>query len=460
MTLSFAPERIERWPLERLRPYARNAKTHGDDQVAKIAASMAQFGWTVPVLVGGDGEVIAGHGRILAASHLGLTDAPVIVLDHLTEAQRRAYRIADNKLTELGAWDESMLAGELQELLAEDFDLSLVGFSDAELDALLAGGGDADGGSEGEDEVPEAPADPVSRPGDLWLLGPHRLICGDSTVATDVERVLNGVTPLLMVSDPPYGVEYDPSWRNRAGAASTRRTGKVLNDDRADWREAWALFPGDVAYVWHGALHATTVAESLLAAGFAIRSQIIWAKERLVLSRGDYHWQHEPCLYSVRKTGKAHWAGDRKQTTLWQISSRDQDAETVHGTQKPVECMRRPILNNSSPGQAVYEPFMGSGTTLIAAETTGRVCLGVELNPAYVDVAVERWQRFTGKAAFLDGSGATFGDLGKARLPVATGSAAVLTSAAGGHSVAPKRQAGSEGDGVAHKGCRRAATGV
>lgn len=408
MTFSFGPESIERWPLERLKPYARNAKTHGDDQVAKIAASMAQFGWTVPVLVAGDGEVIAGHGRILAATHLGLTEAPVIVLDHLTEAQRRAYRIADNKLTELGAWDEMLLADELQELLAEDFDLSVVGFSDAELDQLLAGEGDAERSRDGEDQVPEAPVDPVSRPGDLWLLGPHRLLCGDATVATDVERLLGGVTPLLMVSDPPYGVEYDPSWRNNAGAASTRRTGKVLNDDRADWREAWALFPGDVAYVWHGALHAATVAESLEAAGFAIRSQIIWAKERLVLSRGDYHWQHEPCWYAVKKACKGHWAGDRKQTTLWQISSRDQDAETVHGTQKPVECMRRPILNNSSPGQAVYEPFMGSGTTLIAAETTGRVCLGVELNRAYVDVAIERWQRFSGKAAVLDGVGESF----------------------------------------------------
>ena len=203
-----------------------------------------------------------------------------------------------------------------------------------------------------------------------------------------------------------------PAWRNKAGAAATRRTGKVLNDDRADWREAWALFPGDVAYVWHGALHAATVAESLEVAGFAIRSQIIWAKERLVLSRGDYHWQHEPCAYAVRRGGKGHWAGDRKQTTLWQISSRGtRTPDTVHGTQKPVECMRRPILNNSSPGQAVYEPFMGSGTTLIAAETTGRVCLGIELNPAYVDVAVERWQRFTGQAAVLTGDERTFDDL-------------------------------------------------
>jgi DNA modification methylase len=347
---------------------------------------------------------------------LGLTDAPVIVLGHLTEAQRRAYRLADNRLTELGTWDEALLSAELQDLLAEDYDLSLIGFDDGELQALLAGDGEPEAGySETEDDVPEPPENPVSRPGDLWVLGKHRLLCGDSTVVTDVERVLKGVKPLLLISDPPYGVEYDPNWRNQAGAAKTKRTGKVLNDDRADWREAWALFPGDVAYVWHGALHAATVAESLEACGFNIRSQIIWAKDRLVLSRGDYHWQHEPCWYAVRAKGKGHWAGDRKQTTLWQIASKDQDATTVHGTQKPVECMRRPILNNSSPGQAIYEPFMGSGTTLIAAETTARVCYGIELNPAYVDVAVERWQVFTGQRAVLESSGQMFDELAAER---------------------------------------------
>ena len=412
MTLAFAPERIETWPLAKLQPYAKNAKVHGADQVAKIAASMAEFGWTVPCLVAEDGELIAGHGRVLAAIQLGLTEAPVIVLGHLSEAQRRAYRIADNKLTELGGWDEALLSAELQDLLTEDYDLSLIGFDDGELEALLNVSTEPEAGPrEGEDDVPETPEAPISRVGDLWVLGNHRLLCGDSTVATDVERLLGTVRPLLMVTDPPYGVEYDPSWRNQAGAAKTKRTGKVLNDDRADWREAWALFPGDVAYVWHGALHAATVAESLETAGFTIRSQIVWAKDRLVLSRGDYHWQHEPCWYAVKKTGKGHWAGDRKQTTLWQIANRDQDADTVHGTQKPVECMRRPILNNSSPGQAVYEPFMGSGTTLIAAETTGRVCLGIELNPAYVDVAVQRWQKFTGQEAVLDGTGESFGDL-------------------------------------------------
>lgn len=247
----------------------------------------------------------------------------------------------------------------------------------------------------------------------------HRIVCGSSTEADTVAKVLGDVRPHLMVTDPPYGVEYDPGWRNQAGAASTRRIGKVLNDDRADWREAWSLFPGDVAYVWHGALHAATVAESLVAEGFTIRSQIIWAKERLVLSRGDYHWQHEPAWYAVRSSGTGHWAGDRKQTTIWRISSKDQDTDTVHGTQKPVECMKRPIENNSSPGQAVYEPFSGSGTTIIAAEMTGRHCHAVELSPAYVDVAVKRWQDFTGQQATLEGDGRSFDEVAGERCKAA-----------------------------------------
>jgi DNA modification methylase len=209
-----------------------------------------------------------------------------------------------------------------------------------------------------------------------------------------------------MVTDPPYGVGYDPEWRHRAGVNNSARVGAVRNDDRADWSDAWALFPGNIAYVWHGALHAMTVAQSLEKNGFDIRAQIIWAKERLVIGRGHYHWQHEPCWYAVR--GNGNWTGDRKQTTLWSISSRDQDAETVHGTQKPVECMRRPVLNNSSPGECVYDPFLGSGTTLIAAETCGRSCLGIELSPAYVDVAIRRWQAFTGKRAVRECDGSAF----------------------------------------------------
>ncbi|OUS03999.1 DNA methylase [Rhodobacterales bacterium 52_120_T64] len=416
MDLVFAPNEIETWPLKRLHAYANNAKMHGTDQIAKIAASMAKFGWTVPCMVADDGELIAGHGRVLAATLLGLTEVPVIRLGHLDEAERRAYRIADNKLTEMGEWDDALLREEIAGLLAEDFDLSLLGIADEDLDALLRDPDELDGATEGEDDIPETPVAPVSVSGDIWQMGSHRLICGDSTSADVVGRLLGDVKPLLMVSDPPYGVEYDPGWRNQTGASATKRTGKVLNDDRADWREAWSLFPGDVAYVWHGALHAATVAESLEAVGFKVRSQIIWAKDRLVLSRGDYHWQHEPCWYAVKKTGKGHWAGDRKQTTLWQIANKDQDAETVHGTQKPVECMRRPILNNSNLGQTIYEPFMGSGTTLIAAETTARVCFGIELNPAYVDVTVERWQQFSGEAAVLDGDGRSFDEIKNARV--------------------------------------------
>jgi len=402
---------VEMWQVADLAPYAKNARWHPPEQIDQIAASMERFGFTIPMLVAEDGTIIAGHGRLMAAAQLGLAEVPVMVARGWSEEDRRLYTLADNRLAEIAEWDPEMLRIEIGELRA-DFgieDMSLIGFSAEDLadilpEALL----DATGGLTDPDDVPEVPETPVTRPGDLWLLGKHRLLCGDSTVATDVEKVLHGVTPLLMCTDPPYGVEYDPSWRNQVGAAKTKRTGKVLNDDRADWREAWALFPGEVAYVWHGALHAREVIESLEACGFSLRSQIIWAKERLVLSRGDYHWQHEPCAYAVKKTGKGHWAGDRKQTTLWQIPSKDQDAKTVHGTQKPVECMRRPIENNSSPGQAVYEPFMGSGTTLIAAEISGRVCFGIELNPAYVDVAVERWQQFTGEDAVLSGSDETF----------------------------------------------------
>jgi DNA modification methylase len=261
------------------------------------------------------------------------------------------------------------------------------------------------------DDVPETPRQPVSQSGDLWLLGKHRLICGDSTNAEDVARVLAGVKPHLLVSDPPYGVAYDPAWRSQLPdhANVDLARGTVLNDDRADWREAWSLFPGDVIYVWHGALHAATVAESLEACGFSIRSQIVWDKTRLVIGRGDYHWQHEPCWYAVRKGKKGHWSGERTQTTVWQIPHRK--SETGHGTQKPVECMKRPIENNSSPGQAVYEPFCGSGTTIIAAEITGRVCHAIELNPAYVDVTITRWQDFTGEAATLEATGQSFEEM-------------------------------------------------
>ena len=393
---------LEQRAVADLIPYARNARTHSDTQVAQIAGSIREFGFNNPVLIDGDSGIIAGHGRVLAAQRLGLSTVPVIQLAHLSDAQKRAYILADNRLAEQAGWDKALLSLELADLSDLGIELTDLGFDALELDDLLR----HDAGDPREEETPPVPDRPVSRPGDLWCLGKHRLLCGDATDGAAVADLLNGIAPHLMVTDPPYGVAYDPDWRNRAGASETKRTGKVMNDDRADWREAWALFPGDVAYVWHGALHATTVADSLVASGFDIRSQIIWAKERHVLSRGHYHWQHEPCWYAVKSKG--HWSGDRKQSTLWSIPSRDQDTDTIHGTQKPVECMRRPMLNNSSPGQAVYEPFCGSGSSLIAAESCERACYAMELDPAYVDVAVQRWQAFTGEAAYLAQGEATF----------------------------------------------------
>lgn len=407
---SWPADRVERRDIESLIPYARNARTHSDEQIAQIAASMKEWGWTNPVLVDEAGMIIAGHGRVMAARKLGLTEVPVMVAVGWTEAQKRAYVLADNQLALNAGWDMSVLTNELQGLKEWDFDLSLLGFND--LDSLLA---EKTEGLTDPDDVPDAPSSPVTVPGDVWLMGKHRIVCGDSTDADVVAKALNGVKPHLMVTDPPYGVEYDPGWREKAGvAAAGTAKGKVLNDDKADWREAWALFPGDVAYVWHAGLFAGVVGESLAASGFQLRSQIIWDKGQLVLSRGDYHWEHEPCWYAVKKGAKGHWAGDRKQTTVWRIAKPKKN-ETGHGTQKPVECMKRPIENNSSPGQAVYEPFSGSGTTIIAAEMTGRSCHAIELNPAYVDVAVKRWQDFTGQLATLESDGRTFAEVAEER---------------------------------------------
>ncbi len=414
--------KIEMWPVEDLVPYVRNARTHPEGQVAQIAASMERFGFTIPMLVAEDGTIIAGHGRLLAAQRLGFTEVPVMVARGWSDEDRRLYTLADNRLAETSEWDPDTLRLELDELQIEvgADALAGIGFSTPEIAELIpailkeAGAGLTD-----PDDVPEPEPDPVSRPGDIWELGKHRIICGSSTDKDAVAALLDGAKPHLMVTDPPYGVEYDPEWRTRAGVggAGTAK-GKVLNDDKADWRDAWALFPGDVAYVWHAGLFAPVVAESLIAARLKPRSQIIWDKGQLVLSRGDYHWQHEPCWYAVREGKTGHWAGDRKQTTVWQID-KPRKSETGHGTQKPIDCMKRPIENNSKPGDAVYEPFSGSGTTIIAAEMTARRCFAVELNPAYVDIAVKRWQEFTGNEAVLVSTGETFAQVKSTRSKVA-----------------------------------------
>lgn len=407
--------RLEFWPIDRLVPSPRNARSHNDAQITEIAGSIRAFGFTNPILVGEEGTVIAGHGRLAAARKLAMSEVPVIALYGLSQIQQRQLMLADNRIALNAGWDLEMLHLELKDLSALGADLSMLGFTKGELARALTS---ADfGGCTNEDAVPAIEDVPVSRHGDIWCLGSHRIICGDSTDPTAVQALLGSAKPTLMVTDPPYGVNYDPEWRHRAGVNNSNRVGKVANDERADWAEAWRLFPGSIAYVWHGALHAGTVAQSLEREGFTIRAQIIWAKERLVIGRGDYHWQHEPCWYAVRTKG--NWTGDRKQTTLWTISSKEQDAETIHGTQKPVECMRRPILNNTSPGDNIYEPFLGSGTTLIAAETVKRTCFALELSPAYIDVAVRRWQAFTAEKATRQVDGRLFDDVA-VELPTAS----------------------------------------
>lgn len=404
--------KVEYRPLESLIPYTRNARTHTDEQVAQLAGSIREFGWTNPILIDGENGVIAGHGRILAAHLLGIEMVPTIELHGLTEVQKRAYILADNRLAENAGWDSKLLTLNLEELQLADFDMDSIGFTQEDLAELF---GREDNAAEGEDEVPEQQEQVISKPGDLWTLGSHRLLCGDSTRAEDVGRLMNGAKPLLMVTDPPYGVEYDAGWRNKMAEKSEsfqvheRASAPVQNDGQADWRESWALFSGEVAYVWHGGNKGHVVAESLLSSGFEIRSQIIWSKSNIVIGRGHYHPKHEPCWYAVRKGGKGHWVGGRKQSTVWNID-KPMKSETGHSTQKPVECMRRPIENNSNPGQLVYDPFIGSGTTMIAAETVGRSCLGIEIHPPYVDMAVRRWQNFTGKQATRE-DGKTFSEL-------------------------------------------------
>ncbi len=401
-------DKVERWAIGKLIPHARNARTHSDEQVAQLAASMREWGFTVPVLVDDGGTLIAGHGRVLAARKLGWGEIPVMVAAGWSDAQKRAYMIADNRLPLNAAWDAELLAVELDDLRDLGADLKLTGFTQQELNDLIGTAGLAPGLTD-PDSVPPV-ADPVSRAGDLWVMGGHRLLCGDATNAEDVARVLGGDVPVLMVTDPPYGVDYDPNWRNEAAdkgliAHAARRVGIVTNDDRVDWTPAWDLSPCDVAYCWHAGRHASQVQRSLEASRYEIRCQLIWAKPRFAISRGHYNWQHEPCWYAVRKGETARWKGDHSQATLWQISL-DKNIDGGHSTQKPVECMSRAIRNHAAP--CVYDPFLGSGTTIIAAEQLGRRCYALEIAPQYIDVSVRRWQNFTGKQATLEATGQTF----------------------------------------------------
>ena len=371
---------------ERLAANPANWRVHPRHQREALAGSLDTVGWVRHVLVNRQsGYVVDGHARVALALARREASVPVLYVDLTPDEERLVIATLDP----IGA-----LAGTNQESLAAL--LAQVTVDDAGLQALLddLAAATVRLGLTDPDDVPELPAAPYVERGQTWQLGPHRVRCGDATDPDDVAQLLDGARPAITVTDPPYGVEYDPTWRKGHG-----RSGAVPNDDRADWREAWALSPSDILYAWHGGLHAGVVAEGITAAGFDIRAQIIWAKPAPVFSRGAYHWQHEPCYYAVRQGATAVWAGDRKQTTLWEIPTvhatrgTSDDAITDHGTQKPVEAMARPLRNHRGD---VYDPFLGSGTTLIAAEQAGRRAYGLEIDPRYAQVAIERWQAYSG----------------------------------------------------------------
>jgi DNA modification methylase len=394
--------------ISKLKGNPSNPRVLRDEKFIKLKNSIEAFPdmlqkRPIVAVTDKDGKymVLGGNMRLKACADLGMKEVPVILADEWTEEQRREFIIKDN--VGFGEWDWDQLANEWDAGQLADWGMDLPADFAAETNEGLTD----------PDEVPAVPVDPVTVLGDVWVMGKHRIVCGDSTHADTVARCLNGVKPHLMVTDPPYGVEYDADWRVRAGVNPDNggtAVGVVKNDDRADWSESWALFPGDVAYVWHAGVHSPVVADSLALHGYERRALIIWAKSNFPMGRGHYHHKHEPCWYVVKKGGTGHWSGDRKQTTLWEIDS-PRKSETGHSTQKPVECMKRPIENNSSPGQAVYEPFSGSGTTIIAGEMTGRSIHAIELSPEYVDVSVKRWQDFTGQQAIHEATGRTFNDM-------------------------------------------------
>jgi DNA modification methylase len=429
---------IQLWLIDRLVPYSRNPRKN-DSVVDRMCESIREFGFKIPCLVRSDGEVVDGDLRLKAARKLGFTKVPVILCDEWTPEQVRAFRILVNRSATWAGWDEELLARELQELSETDFDLSLTGFDPGEIDDLVVPPDD----DEKADAAPPLPDRPVSRPGDLWLCGEpphqHRILCADATAGEAVSRLVGSGQPILMVTDPPYGIELDSEWRDRAGLngcgaaepsymkhrtpGHTETT--ISGDTRADWSEAFALVPSlQVAYVWHASVFTSEVLAGLLRIGFLYPQQIIWNKGRTVLTRTHYWYQHEPCWY-VRKKN-APWygkAGDN--STVWESPSpkfimggSDED-KFDHPTQKPVELMRRPILNHTRRKELVYDPFLGSGTTLAVAELTGRVCLGIEIDPRYVDVAVTRWQSLAGKQALLEGDRRTFAQIARKRRRVA-----------------------------------------
>ena len=403
-------------PVNELIHHPKNMNEHSDDQINRLVRLIEYQGFRNPLVVQkGTNLVIAGNGRLMAAKKIGLAYVPVTYQEFDSEAQLYAYMTSDNAIASWAHLDLSKVNTEMLDL-GPDFDIDMLGIKDFVLEPIEKFEALTD-----EDAVPEV-VHPITRRGDIWLLGNHRLMCGDSTMIDDVERLLNNQSPNTMITDPPYGVKYEAGWRAEAkGVKKTEReeSSSLQGDDRADWYDAWALFPGNVAYVWHADAFTDVVMESLRKASFEIKAQIIWNKNVHTLSRSDYQWKHEPCWYAVKKGANHNWMGDRKQKTVWDIQNvmfeKDAGGKTAHPTQKPVALYENSIKNHTNSGEYIYEPFGGSGSSIVAAEKTSRRSLTMELDEKYCDVIIKRWENYTGKKATLEFTGQTYEELKQER---------------------------------------------
>lgn len=400
---------VEYLPVDHLTPYAKNARTHSEDQVAQIAGSMTEFGFVNPILIDETGGIIAGHGRLMAARMLGLKEVPVLRLRHLSETQRRALMIADNKIAENAGWDENTLRSELQALQDEDVNLAMLGFGEEELDKLLANI-DGDGGLTDEDAAPEIPVKPVSVLGDLWICGDHKVLCGDSTLIDTYQKLLGEELADMVFTDPPYNVNY-------ANSAKDKMRGKsrpIQNDNLgADFGAFLYDVCTNLMMVCKGAMYICmssselhTLHGAFSEAGGKWSTFIIWAKNTFTLGRADYQRQYEPILYGWKDGHDHYWCGARDQGDIWFVNKPVKN--DLHPTMKPVELVERALQNSSKTKDIILDSFGGSGTTMIACEKTGRRARLIELEPKYADVIVKRWQEFTGKTAFHAITGLSF----------------------------------------------------
>lgn len=405
-------ERFEKVNIDKLVPYVRNARTHSKEQILQLRASLREFGFVNPVIVDKDLNIIAGHGRIMAAKEEGIAEVPCVFAEHLTEAQKRAYIIADNRLAMNAGWDMEMLSVEISELQGADFDVSVLGFDEAELSKLMGDIEDVKDDDFDVDEELKKPA--VTKVGDLWLLGNHRLICGDSTKIDTFTVLMDGKQANLVVTDPPYNVNYEGS------------AGKLKNDNMADeafytfllsaFKNMEAVMTKDASiYVFHADTEGLNFRKAFSDAGFYLSGTCIWKKQSLVLGRSPYQWQHEPVLFGWKKAGKHNWYSDRKQTTIWEFEKPKKNAD--HPTMKPVPLIAYPILNSSMVNSIVLDPFGGSGSTLVACEQTERICYTIELDEKYCDVIVKRYVEQVGDSdsVFLlrDGTKYKYSELAK-----------------------------------------------